>query len=98
VAREPLAHVVREDGLGVDLHVHELFGAERLDGLDTSAQPASVGGVASPGLVERFRPDADRDRPPQEARERGPRLLHLGPQREHRRANAADEGIAFTLE
>jgi len=54
--------------------VHELFGAERLDGLDASAQPASVAAVAPAGLVERFRPDADREGPPQVVRERGPRV------------------------
>ena len=59
---EPLEHVLDEHGLRLDLDVHELLGAERLDRLDASAQPASVVAVAPAGLVERLRPDADRDR------------------------------------
>ena len=82
-----LEHVVDENGLGVDVDVHELFGTERLNGLDASAQPPSVAAVAPAGLVERLRPDADRDRLPHVTHELGPRRLHLGRHRKRRRTN-----------
>ena len=94
---EALDDVLDEHRLRLDLDVRELLRAECLDRADDAARRAAVA-VPPSGMVERLRPDAERDRPPRVPGSAGRALSTSAGSVSVADADAADEAVAVPFE